>query len=383
MIDFHQQPSDLRAFEGTRNRVREFLAAEIANGTFKPWQVTWTSFDREFSRRAGAAGFIGMTWPRAFGGGECSALERYVVVEEMLAAGAPCGAHWIADRQSGPQILAHGSERAKRAILPRIARGEYAFGIGMSEPDSGSDLAAVRTRADKVDGGWIVNGTKVWTTNAHQVDALITLVRTSPAGERRHEGLTQMITPTDAPGITVRPIRDLSGHHEFNEVHFENYFVPDDMLIGDPGTGWAMVTAELAYERSGPDRYLSAWQLLTALIDRIGTRPDRLQSVQAGRLVAHAMALRRMSTLIAGLLDRGANPSVEAALVKHVGTGFEREIPEVARLLVDDARDGDRAIVERFDEALRQVLLAAPSFTLRGGTREILRGVIARGLGLR
>jgi alkylation response protein AidB-like acyl-CoA dehydrogenase len=383
MIDFHQQPSDLRGFEGTRNRVREFLAAEIARGTFKPWQVTWTTFDREFSRRAGAAGFIGMTWPRAFGGGECSALERYVVVEEMLAAGAPCGAHWIADRQSGPQILAHGSERAKRGILPRIARGEYAFGIGMSEPDSGSDLAAVRTRADKVDGGWIVNGTKVWTTNAHQVDALITLVRTSPADERRHDGLTQMITPTDVPGITVRPILDLSGHREFNEVHFENYFVPDDMLIGDPGTGWAMVTAELAYERSGPDRYLSAWQLLAALIDRIGTKPDRLQSVQVGRLVAHAMALRRMSTVIAGLLDRGANPAVEASLVKHVGTGFEREIPEVARLLVDDARDGDRANVERFDEALRQVLLAAPSFTLRGGTREILRGVIARGLGLR
>lgn len=382
MIDFREQPADLSVHDETRSRVRSFLAAEVAQGRYKPWQVTWTTFDREFSRRAGASGFIGMTWPREYGGQGCTALERYVVVEEMLAAGAPCGAHWIADRQSGPQILKHGSERARREILPRIARGEYAFGIGMSEPDSGSDLAAVRTRAEKVPGGWRIDGTKVWTTNAHQVDALITLVRTAPAGDRKHEGLTQMITPTDAPGITVRPILDLSGHHEFNEVHFENYFVPDDMLVGEPGSGWAMVTAELAYERSGPDRYLSAWQLLAALVDRIGPRPDRLQSVQVGRLVAHAVALRRMSTVVAGLLERGANPQVEASLVKHVGTGFEREIPEIARLLVDGER-ADEAAATRFDEALRQVLLTAPSFTLRGGTREILRGVIARGLGLR
>lgn len=382
MLDFCERPADLSAYASTRASVREFLAAEIARGGFKPWQVTWTTFDREFSRRAGAAGFIGMNWPREYGGRECTALQRYVVVEEMLAAGAPCGAHWIADRQSGPQILRHGSERAKREILPRIARGEYAFGIGMSEPDSGSDLAAVRTRADKVAGGWNINGTKVWTTNAHQVDALITLVRTSPAADRKHDGLTQMITPTDAPGITVRPILDLSGHHEFNEVHFENYFVPDDMLVGAPGSGWAMVTAELAYERSGPDRYLSAWQLLAASIDHVGPQPDRMQAVAIGRLVAHAIGLRRMSTVVAGLLDRGDDPQVAAALVKHVGTGFEREIPEVARLLSDGTRT-DGTTESRFDEALRQIVLTAPSFTLRGGTREILRGVIARGLGLR
>lgn len=382
MLDFNEQPADLSTYEPTRQRVREFLASELARESFKPWQVTWTTFDRDFSRRAGEAGFIGMTWPLDYGGQECSALERYVVVEEMLAAGAPCGAHWIADRQSGPQILRHGSERAKRDILPRIARGECAFGIGMSEPDSGSDLAAVRTRAEKVEGGWLINGTKVWTTNAHQVDFLITLVRTAPAGDRKHEGLTQMITPTDAPGMTVRPILDLSGHHEFNEVHFEDYFVPDDMLVGEPGAGWAMVTAELAFERSGPDRYLSAWQLLCALVDSVGPKPDRLQSVQVGRLVSHAMALRRMSTVVAGLLEQGANPQVEAALVKHVGTGFEREIPEIARLVVGEA-GADDATTTRFDEALRQVILTAPSFTLRGGTREIMRGVIARGLGLR
>lgn len=380
MFEFNQPP-DLSVCEPTRQRVRAFLAAEVERGSFKPWEVTWTTFDRGFSRRAGTAGLIGMTWPRAYGGQEATALERYVVVEEMLAAGAPCGAHWIADRQSGPQILRHGSERAKQDILPRIARGECAFGIGMSEPDSGSDLAAVRTRATRVEGGWRINGTKVWTTNAHQVDYLITLVRTAEPGAGKHEGLTQMITATGQPGITVRPIRDLSGHHEFNEVHFEDYFVPDDMLIGEPGSGWRMVTAELAYERSGPDRFLSAWQLLAALVDAVGREPDAQQAAQIGRLVAHAATLRRMSTGIAGLLEKGANPQVEAALVKHVGTGFEREIPEIARLLVEAAQQGEAG--QRFADALRHVTLAAPSFTLRGGTREILRGVIARGMGLR
>ena len=118
---------------------------------------------------------------------------RFVITQEMLAAGAPCFAHWIADRQSGPQILRHGSERAKRLLLPRICRGECFFGIGMSEPDSGSDLAAVRTRAVRRDGGWVINGSKIWTSNAHRVHYLIALVRTGDAGEDRHGGLTQFI----------------------------------------------------------------------------------------------------------------------------------------------------------------------------------------------
>ncbi|HLG87012.1 MAG TPA: acyl-CoA dehydrogenase family protein [Alphaproteobacteria bacterium] len=178
---------------------------------------------------------------------------RFVVTAEMLAAGAPCFAHWIADRQSGPQILAHGSERAKHSILPRICRGECFFGIGMSEPESGSDLAAVRTRAERRDGGWAINGSKIWTSNAHHAHYLIALVRTGEAGEDRHGGLTQFIVDMSSPGIRVRPIHNLAGGHEFNEVFFEDVFVPDDMMVGAEGEGWAMVTRELAFERSGPD----------------------------------------------------------------------------------------------------------------------------------
>lgn len=368
--------------EEARRHARAFLAEEREAGRYAPRRSSWTSFDPEFSARAGAAGLIGVTWPKEFGGRELSSLSRFVITEEMLAAGAPCGAHWIADRQSGPQILRHGSERARREILPRICRGECFFGIGMSEPDSGSDLAAVRTRAVRRDGGWVVNGSKIWTTNAHHVHYLIALVRTGDPGEDRHGGLTQFLIDLARPGVTVRPIRDIAGQHEFNEVFFSDYAVPDDMMVGAEGQGWSMVTGELAFERSGPDRFLSDYRLLVDLVDRVGPDPDRHQAVEIGRLVAHLSALMRMSTSVAGLLDRGETPNTEAALVKDVGTAFEREIPELARRLVPVEASFEDA-GDPLSETLADVLLRAPSFTLRGGTREVLRGVIARGLGLR
>ena len=370
------------AAEAMRVRVRAFLDQERAEGGFRPHRCSWSTFDPAFSRRVGAAGLIGITWPKQYGGHERSNLERFVVAEEMLAAGAPGGAHWIADRQSGPQILKHGSERARQAILPRIAAGECYFGIGMSEPESGSDLAAVRTRAEKVQGGWCINGSKIWTSNAHRADYLIALVRTAPPGADRHAGLSQFVIDMAVEGVTTRPIRNIAGEHEFNQVFFQDYVVADDMMVGAEGAGWSMVTQELAFERGGPDRFLSDFRLLTALIDRVGPQPDPHQSTEIGRLVAHVAALRRMSASIAGLLERGESPVTEAALVKDVGTAFEREVPEVARRLVpaepslDDEED-------MFNEAMADVLLRAPAFTIRGGTPEILRGMIARGLGLR
>lgn len=367
--------------EAMRRKVRAFLEAERAEGRYAPHRCSWITFDSDFSRRAAAAGFIGMTWPKQYGGGEHSNLERFVVTEEMLAAGAPGGAHWIADRQSGPQILKHGSERARQSILPRIAAGECYFGIGMSEPNSGSDLAAVRTRADKTEGGWLLNGSKIWTSNAHRVHYLIVLARTEPLGKNRHAGLTQFIVDTASQGIEIRPILNLSGGHEFNEVFFKDCFVPGDMLIGEPGEGWARVTGELAFERAGPDRFMSDVRLLVELINRVGPDPGERQAVEIGRLVSHLAALRRMSSSIAGLMERGESPVTEAALVKDVGTAFEREIPEIVRRVspVEPSLDDE----EPYSQALANVLLYAPSFTIRGGTPEILRGLIARGLGLR
>src|SRR5690606_24023882 len=179
--------------------------------------------------------------------------------------------------------------------LPAICRGEAFFGIGMSEPDSGSDLASVRTRARRGDGGCIVDGRKTWTTNAHRSHYLIALLRTSRMPEDRHKGLSQIIIDLKAPGVTVRPIRDLAGDAHFNEVFFDEVFVDDDALVGNEGDGWKQVTSELAFERSGPERILSSIVLLDMLVARIAQRADRAARHDLGRVVATMTALRSMS----------------------------------------------------------------------------------------
>jgi alkylation response protein AidB-like acyl-CoA dehydrogenase len=299
----------------------------------------------------------------------------------MLAAGAPVSAHWIADRQSGPLLLRFGTEAQRERFLPRITRGELSFAIGMSEPDSGSDLASIRTRATKLDGGYVVNGTKVWTSNAHLCDYAIALFRTRIVPDKKHEGLSQFLVDLKSPGITIRPIIDLAGAHHFNEVVFQDAFVPEDHRVGGDGDGWKQVTTELAFERSGPERYLSSIALIIELIRAVSARPDERSAVVLGRLAAHVSTLRQMSLSVAGMLDAGENPNLEAAVVKDVGTTFEQEIPEVVHALLGvEPRLGSGS---QFERTFGYLVEHAPSFSLRGGTREVLRGIIARGLGLR
>lgn len=363
--------------EALRGEVRQFLATEMPADALPDSDFNH-GHNPDFSRALGKRGWIGMTWPRRYGGGERSFFERYVVTEELLAAGAPVSAHWIADRQSGPLLLRYGTEAQRERYLPAITRGECYFSIGMSEPDSGSDLASVRTSARATDGGYVVNGTKVWTTDAHRNHFMIALVRTGDAGQNRHGGLTQLIVDLDGDGVTVRPIRNMAGDEDFNEVVFEDCFVAEDAVVGTPGNGWEQVTSELSYERSGPERFLSAFRVLVELVRVAGEQPDDHLAAVIGRLVAQLMTLRQMSISVAGMLEAGANPAVEAALVKALGNDFEKLLPEIARLAVPHLPDG-----HRFRATLAQTLLHAPAFTIRGGTREILRGVIARGLGLR
>ena len=369
------------AAEDLRAEVRGFLAREMAERPAAQRAQSWSGFDPAFSRKVGERGWIGLTFPREYGGHGRSALERYVVLEEMLAAGAPVSAHWIADRQSGPAILRFGTEEQKRFFLPRIARGEHYFCIGMSEPDSGSDLASVRTRAAPVPGGFRVNGTKVWTSHAHQVHTMILFCRTSGAPEDRHGGTSQFLVDLQTPGISIRPIHALTGHHHFNEVVFQDVFLPEDALLGQLDDGWKQVTSELAYERSGPERFLSSFTLLVELLRALGPEPSERAAIAVGRLVSHLVALRRLSRSVAGMLQAGENPALQAALVKDLGTTLEQEIPEIARLFVGGDAPGTEG--ERFAAVLQYTMLHAPSFSLRGGTREILRGIIARGLGLR
>ena len=364
-----------QAAEALREEVRGFLAQELSASGRRNSDFA-ASHDADFSRALGGRGWIGMTWPTEVGGGGRSFFARYVVTEELLAAGAPVGAHWIADRQSGPLLLRFGNPAQQREFLPRIARGECFFSIGMSEPDVGSDLASVRTRGTRVDGGWRVNGRKIWSTGAHRNHYMIALVRTGGGPEERHKGLTQMIIDLRAPDLIVRPIRNLAGYEDFAEVLFEEFFVPDERVVGQAGNGWEQVTSELAYERSGPERFLSSFRVFVELLRAVGPLPDDHQAAVIGRLAAHYLTLRRMSISVAGMLQQGADPAVEAALVKDVGNTFEQSVAELARQIAPGTAPALR-------DALADAQLYGPSWSIRGGTREILRGVIARGLGLR
>jgi len=303
------------------------------------------------------------------------------VTEEFLAAGAPVGAHWIADRQSGPQIIRYGSEQVRSAILRGIVPSETYIGIGMSEPDTGYDLAAVRSTGRKVEGGWKLDGRKIWTTNGWRSQYMIGLFRTAPRDDKaRHAGLTQFVIDMALPGVTRRPIQDLRGAEDFSEITFDDVFVPDSHVLGEPGQGWQLVLSELAFERSGPERFLSLFPLLAEATTAVGPDAGPIETREIGRLVAHIAALRSMSTSVAGELAAGRMPNVEAALVKDLGNAYEQETPEVLRRLNcgGPLRGGTR-----YEDLLAEAVMAAPSFTLRGGTPEILRGIIARGLGLR
>lgn len=362
-----------------REDVRAFLRDELSTGSFTPRPDAWLSgHSGEFSRKLGERGWLGMTWPRQYGGHERGSLERFVVSEELLAAGAPVAAHWIADRQTGPLLLRYGSEEQRLRFLPSIATGETYFALGMSEPDSGSDLASVRTRGTRTSTGWRITGTKVWISHAHRSHYLTVLARIEPldTGDR-HAGLTQFVVDLSSPGVTVNPIALLDGERHFNEVVLDEVEVGDEEVIGQPGSGWEQVTSELAYERSGPERFLSTFLLFAAMVEVVGS--SSAAEVAVGELWAELWSLRRLSLAIASALHHGKVPEVPAAMVKDLGTRFENKVINVARAVVTDPH----LAPERYQRLLRESVLHAPGFTLRGGTNEILRGIVARRLGLR
>lgn len=364
------------SYEDLRQAVRAFLKERLAGMPRSRRAQSWQGVDPEFSRSLGARGWIGMTFPKRYGGSESSALERYVVTEELLAAGAPVRAHWIGDRQTGPMLLRYGTEAQRMKILPGIARGEFYICAGMSEPNAGSDLASVRCRAEKVADGWVVNGSKIWTSLAHIAHYMVALLRTDPDPAKKHAGLSQFLIDMRTPGITVRQIRDMRGHQHFNEVFFDNAHLPPDAIIGGEGDGWKQIGHELAFERSGPERYLSSIQLMIEMLNA-AAEDDSRQAIALGRLIAETATLRQMSLGVAGMLARNENPALAAAIVKDLGTTLEQKIPEVAHdLFYLEPQGADSVLAQVMGPTLR----AAPSSSIRGGAREILRGIIAKGL---
>ena len=360
-----------------RSSIREFLAADRAEFDWQPAVDCWLAkWDPPFSSRLATAGFVGLTIPTDYGGRGLGYLHRYVVTEELLAHGAPVAAHWIADRQVAPALLSYGTEEQRRRLLPRIAEGRLYSAIGMSEHGAGSDLAAARTRATRTDGGWLLNGSKVWTSGAHVAHQIVVLARTSRVDpQHRHAGFSQFIVQTSAQGITISPIVVMNGEHHFNEVIFSDVFIPDDDVLGQIGEGWHQVTAELGFERSGPERILSTATLIFSVIRALGDVDDGV-AADVGDLVARMISLRQLSISVARTLADGRDATTRAALVKDLGTRFEQDSVELAADLLEYVEDA---------VPLRALLSAArvqsPLFTLRGGTNEVLRGVVAKGMG--
>lgn len=364
--------------------VREFLGAELPRGSFMPGLGMNAAIDREFSAKIGAKGWLGMALPVAYGGHDRSAVDRFVVTEELLRWGAPVGYHWVADRQSGPVIAKFGTESQKQRFLPSVARGEVSFCIGMSEPNSGSDLASIATSAIRDGDGWLINGRKIWTTGADQHDWIITLCRTTPPDQvaDRRQGLSQMIVDLRSPGVTATPIPFIDGRADFCDVTFDNVFVPDELVLGEVGAGWSQNTSELSYERGGPDRWLSTYLLVEELL-RLNSKsagasvPDRVIDL-LGDAVANYWILHQLSLSVARSIDNGGAPAVESALVKEMGTRFEQDVVTVVLATLDHAPN--MASESLFERLLVASTLNAPSFTIRGGTNEILRSVAAKGL---
>lgn len=348
-----------------RAEVRSLTDAWRESGRYTPRTDSWLrSFDLDFSAALGERGLIGLTWPRRFGGSERSAVARLVVTEELLRAGAPVAAHWIGDRQIGPAVLRHGTPELQDEILPGIAAGRFVFCLGMSEPAAGSDLAAVSTSARRVHGGWRINGTKTWTSGAHLATHAYVLARTSTGG-RKHEGLSEFVLDMTEPGVTVSPIVDMSGEHHFNEMSFDDVFVPEHRVIGEVGQGWRQVIEQLSFERGGPERVLTSYPLLVAAIDRSAHADERVQ-VELGALVARLATLRRLCLRIAESIDAGTPSVAAAATLKLLGNAFERDVIEFAR----------RAGVD--DALFASTLLASPGFSIRGGAADVLLSIIAR-----
>ncbi len=373
--------SDTPELHRLRSEVRAFLRDERESGRFVPSVDPIPSgYDPEFSRLLGAKGWIGVTWPTVYGGRGWSARQRFCITEELVSAGAPVGAHWIADRQSGPLILRIGTEEQRVRYLPAIARGELYFCIGMSEPQAGSDLSGLATRATEADEGWVLNGRKIWSSRAHVSHFMLALCRTdATSADDRRSGLSQFIVDLSLRGITISPIVTIDGEHHFNEVSFDDVHIPEDAILGTRGQGWRQSGEELASERGGPERFLSSFILLEQAVNLLLREPTVSQTAldRAAQCVARLWESRVVSTGIAERIDLGQDVAADAAAAKDVGTILETDIVEEVRAIAATLSPEHR---EQISGAIAAGVLKAPGFTISGGTTEILRSVVGRSL---
>jgi len=382
-MDFHPTPEQVRL----RAEVREFLENDPAVAVRPFPEDGWIAgFDLDFSRRFAERGWIGLTWPKRYGGGEKSYLDRLIVTEECLLGAAPVAGHWFGDRQIGPALLAHGNEEQREELLPRILKADVTFCVGMSEPGAGSDLASLSTRA-VIDGSdFVISGQKIWTSFAEQAELCYLVARTDPEA-RRHRGISEILVPMDSPGITVRPIIDMVGENHFGEVFFDEVRVPRSGMIGELNRGFYQIMEQLDYERSGIERLISnfpLWRDAKALASERGLSADPVLRQEIADIEICLRAGRQMIYRVAAILSEGRIPNRETAVAKTFCTSLEQRIADlVARMLGPAGQLAYGEPAAPFGGRAARALLYAPAYTMQGGTNNILRNIIAqRGLGL-
>lgn len=372
--------------ENFRQDIRTFLDAELPEKPEIPEDGWIIGFDKAFSQKVGAKGWIGLTWPKEAGGQGRSYLDRLILTEEFLRCGAPVAAHWLGDRQMGPSILHYGTPEQKQTYLPGIMAGETVFCIGMSEPGAGSDLAGLQTKAVEDGDAFVISGQKIWTSFAHVADYCYLVARSNP-DVPKHRGISEFIVDMKLPGITVKPIVDITGAHHFNEVFFDQVRVPKSVLIGERDRGWYQIAAQLDYERSGIERLMSNYLVLEAISDYA-----KVTGLHRREAVRHNIAQRYIEFnmgkflvyKVAWLLSRNIIPNAESATAKTFCTEYEQRLAQTATellgmhsLLMPGSRQA------KLQGRIARAYLYAPAYTIQGGTSTILRTIMAqRGLGL-
>ncbi|MDO8567862.1 MAG: acyl-CoA dehydrogenase family protein [Dehalococcoidales bacterium] len=378
--------------EKFRKEVRDFLEGEIKAGTFKPACDAWIAVHSpEFAKKVAAKGWIGLTWPKEFGGKGRSHVDRLILTEEMLRYGAPAGSYWFADRQIGSSILKFGTEEQKKELLPKIISGEGSFGLGMSEPEAGSDLASLQTKATEDGDNYIINGQKVWTSGAHFMNYIYLVARTDPTVPK-HKGISEFIVATNLPGITIRPLVDITGGLHFNEVFFDAVKVPKKDLIGVKNRGFYQILEQLDYERSGMERLMANFPLFQGLVKyckdtRRNGKPlcqDPIIRSRLAQLQIDFEVGRLLTYRVASVMEQGKAPNYEAAMAKAYDTVFEQRLAGAAIEILGlygQLVEGSKLVP--IEGMASYDYLMSQGYSLQAGTTEVLRNVIAqRGLGL-
>ncbi len=375
-----------------RQEVREFLEEEIKQGTFQPSCDAWIQgFSPEFTRKVAAKGWIGLTWPVEYGGRGGSHIDRLILSEEMLRYGAPAACHWFADRQIGGAIINYGTDKQKKEFLPKIIAGEAYVGLGLSEPEAGSDLASLRTRVTEDGDEYVVDGQKMWTSCAMVMNYIYIVARTDPDAPK-HRGISEFILPTDLPGITITPTIDITGSTAWAEVFFDGVRIPGGSLIGEKNRGFYQVVNQLDYERSGLERLMGNYPLFEAIIQFVKETERDGKPLSKETLIRQKLAQLQIEFEIGRLLiyrvvmvmEEGRAPNIEAAMAKAYCTTFEQRLAKVAMEIL--GLYGQLWADSKWAPMLGMAphsYLGSTGYSLQAGTTEVLRNVIAqRGLGL-